>query len=185
MLPITFDVRPPSPTASESSSGESIGSRAFHRPSAVDTIVQAGNRVMASITGGRTREPTRGRSVSRRGRGVLFFLPAIFTPSDSHPIDLGARRNSDARSSSHPIVPAPRFPPEKSSYADDLEDATVFGASSSAQTMPEQFVHRTPSPRRTADPGPRAPPPYPSSGDTAPPTTAWSTEGGWEEWESR
>lgn len=192
MLPLSFDVRPSSPTASESSTGESMGLR---RPGIRNAIYRAGNRVVTSITG-RSHDRARGRSPLRRGwqnRGVLFFLPAIFTPTGVPAFEQTSRLPSQGR----PISRTPsraRTPHEKSLYTEDLEAAGVYGASSSSHTAvdgsPEHVSSsRPPTPGGSVrSPVPsHAPPPYPSSGNAsaAARSATWNTEGSWEEWESR
>ncbi|KAK0206408.1 glycosyltransferase family 32 protein [Desarmillaria ectypa] len=101
VLQLPFDVRPSSPTSSDASIEPYAG-----RPSSplVDAFRRLCNRV-AALTSPREdvpRTPFRSRR-QRSGRGVLFFLPAIFTQSQD--IELGpAPAYSDPQG---PLLPRP------------------------------------------------------------------------------
>lgn len=153
MLPLSFDMRPPSP----SSSSDALGER---RTRLVDTLSRYGNRIKTSITG--SHERPRGRASSRRRRGYLFFLPAIFTPSAVAMPELGSRRPSPSPSYSH-------HRPDKG--FEDYDEADMYGASSSS-SRPST---------------PPAPPPYQQqTGDaSAAARRARSTDSTWEHWDSR
>lgn len=183
MLPLSLDVRPPSP--------ESLIDR---RPGIVGTLARYSHRVMATLSG---RDSSRGRSTSRRGRpnrGVLFFLPAIFTPNavSTTASDPGrsSRRPSYSRSSStgSTVVHArsSRMPLEKSGYGyeEEFEDAHMYSSSSGLQA-PVENASRPPTPGAVGG----APPPY-SSGPASDASAAarrgrMSEDGSWEPWESR
>ncbi|TDL29482.1 hypothetical protein BD410DRAFT_817578 [Rickenella mellea] len=195
ILPVSFDVRSSSPAFSESSVGESIlGNRASRRPTAVGSLIRSGMRVVSSITGSRSQDALRGRASSRRkwpNRGVLFFLPAIFTPNTQPHIELNTRRSSDEITPSRGLRSSPNVS-QDNRYTDDLEEASMFGGSSSTRQVSSQ---RTPSPRVgspeksvLAAPDSVDPPPYVDS--HLPPQlprgkNSWSADGTWEEWESR
>lgn len=68
LLPVSFDMRSPD-VSRERTSVATIATQAFHR---------AGHWVRTSIAGHNDSRP---RRRSNRSRGVMFFLPAIFTPS--------------------------------------------------------------------------------------------------------
>ena len=126
LLPLALDVPPPSPSPSDMSFATPPPSYAV-----VDVMRRAANGVMSYFssqpevpgTPSRTRRP-------RRSRGVLFFLPALFTPS--HGIELPADRGLPrsfsrghlARSSSREQVP--EYPPDKPRYRGDNDDLLVL-----------------------------------------------------------
>lgn len=191
MLPLPFDVRPPSP--------DSLYSR---RTGIVGALSHYSHRMMASLSG---RDSTRGRSTSRRSRqnrGILFFLPAIFTPnviSSSIPTGAsaasesgrGSRRPSYSRSSStgSTVVHARSPRPEKGGfghgYEEEFEDAHMYSSSSGLQAHVESSRPPTPG-----APG-GAPPPYSSGSGTTNDASAAvrrdrvSEDGTWDQWESR
>ncbi|KAI5125013.1 hypothetical protein M0805_007437 [Coniferiporia weirii] len=184
MLPISFDVRPPSPTASDISSDRRAG--------LVGALSRYSNRMMASITSGRERP--RVRSSSRRNwqnRGYLFFLPAIFTPGAAPIPELGSRRPSTSRSTSvQPQSGAAQYPVEKSGQLDGLEDASVYGTSSSLRHTLEGFAQvfsRPPTPGASGSIPTHAPPPYPAltSDASAAARRGRNTEVPWGLWESQ
>lgn len=113
LLPLPFDVRSDSPAPSEVSSTIDIFPASTYRgsPSFVDTIHRIRDRAAAFFTNQRdnimsSRSPRHRR---HRSRGVLFFLPAIFTQS----------QGSDIPPRSPPPQPGPQVPPEKPRYTAD------------------------------------------------------------------
>lgn len=111
LLPLPFDVRSDSPAPSEVSSSIDIFPATTHRgsPSFLDTVYRIRGRAAAFFTNQRdhivsSRSPVRHRR--HRSRGVLFFLPAIFTQSPG----------PDILPRSPPPQPAPQLSPEKSRY---------------------------------------------------------------------
>jgi hypothetical protein len=93
-----------------------------------DAVRRVRNRAAASIAGRREeppRSPARGRR-HRGSRGVMFFLPAIFTQSQD--IELGPRRQSASQSPPLYNARASQLPPEKYRYASDFERAGAFRA---------------------------------------------------------
>ncbi|EJD01229.1 uncharacterized protein FOMMEDRAFT_110885 [Fomitiporia mediterranea MF3/22] len=187
MLPLPFDMRPPSPFASSDASVD-------RRTGIVGVLSRYRVRVMTTITGGYDRP--RGRQTARRiwpARGYLFFLPAIFTPGAVPVPEQGSRRPSNTRSlsasGSRPRTTNARVP-EKHAYADDdLEDATVYGASSGLQAQANadgssQVFSRPPTPGASGG----APPSYhAATSDTANAAARRprSTDGTWDSWEAR
>lgn len=163
MLPLSYDMRPPSPTPSETFGERRLG--------LVDTLFRYGSRIKTSITG--NRERSRGRGSPRRRRGYLFFLPAIFTPSAVAMPEMGSRRPSLSRVPSYSSHSS--HPPEK--RYDDYEEADVYGASSGSS--------RPPTPGGSLGGAP--PPPYHhQAGDaSAAARRARSTDDSWEHWGSR
>ncbi|KAG6821615.1 hypothetical protein H0H93_000124 [Arthromyces matolae] len=111
------EVAPASPSLSETSADQYAGRTA-------SPIVEVFNRLrnrMASL-GGRDDAPripyTPLRSRRQRpSRGVLFFLPAIFTQTS----DIELATAPSRRPSSSPITRASQLPPEKANYNTDLE----------------------------------------------------------------
>lgn len=121
-LPIIhFDVHPSSPTSSDTSTlPDSFAGRADSP--IYETFRRVRNRVaaIAGIAEEPPRTPTRIRR-QRHSRGVLFFLPAIFSPSQD--IELGEassipRRPSPPPLLSHAITRASQLPPEKQRFTD-------------------------------------------------------------------
>ena len=87
LLPLSLDSRALSPAPSDISLSEppSSPSAGFSRP-LVNVFRSAGSRLRSLVYGesaaySPVASTSRGRSNSRRSRGVLFFLPAFFTPS--------------------------------------------------------------------------------------------------------
>ncbi|TCD68214.1 hypothetical protein EIP91_011386 [Steccherinum ochraceum] len=113
LLPLSLDSRPLSPTPSDMSLSEppSSPSASFSRP-IVDIARNAGSRLRSLFSGESTSYevlPTTHRPRSRRSRGVLFFLPAFFTPSQG--VELPQESLSIPRRSSYPAPP--EYPPDK------------------------------------------------------------------------
>lgn len=187
MLPIAFNVRAPSPSSSDSSGSELHTPR---RTGIVDALTRASNRVLSSLTGN-GREGVRGRPTTRRGwqsRGVLFFLPAIFTPSAVTVPELGTRRPSHAsatRSASTSLARAAQYPPEKEEHAD--QHGTSSGLQQSSVEGSSQRASRPPTPGSSGIYPAQAPPPYPnaSGASAAARSRIWNAEGSWEDWDSR
>jgi hypothetical protein len=125
VLHLPFNVRPPSPS-SLSDAAAAVDPYAGRTASPiVDAFYRIRNR-MVSITGAREevpRSPIRSRR-PRHSRGVLFFLPAIFTqPQD---IELAPPPPPSRISAPQPhisrITRASQLPPpEKSRYHEDVE----------------------------------------------------------------
>ncbi|KIY67946.1 glycosyltransferase family 32 protein [Cylindrobasidium torrendii FP15055 ss-10] len=111
-LPV--DVRPPSPTSSEASNDHYGRSST----SGVAGTVRAVRNRIAGVLGfggddGYSRVPSRRRS-QRYSRGVLFFLPAMFTPQ-SQDVELGGSSSPPAYQSlsRQPSPDAKRLPREE------------------------------------------------------------------------
>lgn len=129
LLPLAFDVTPPSPSASDIS---------FSSPPPTHPVVgamrRAANGVMsyfsnnedAPSTPSRTRRP-------RRSRGVLFFLPAFSTPSNgiALPADevlpRSLSRTHLTRCTSRERIP--EYPPDKPRYRDEEDEEEGLGGS--------------------------------------------------------
>jgi len=111
LLPLPFDVRSDSPAPSEVSSSIDIFPTTTYRGSSSvrDTVYRIRDRAAAFFTNERdsSRSPVRHRR--HRSRGVLFFLPAIFTQS----------QGSDILPRSPPPPPGPQLHPEKVRYPPD------------------------------------------------------------------
>ena len=119
-----FDMRPGSPASSESSY------TADNYPARVPSpFYDAYRRVRSRVSSAAGLHPDdahriapRGRRQRHSSRGVLFFLPAIFTPAQD--IEMGP---SAASSSREPSMPVPRLPPgrgwfsQQPDYSKDLE----------------------------------------------------------------
>ncbi|KAL5508047.1 hypothetical protein ACEPAH_5665 [Sanghuangporus vaninii] len=184
MLPLSFAVRPPSPSASEASIERRTG--------IIGVLTRYRVWIMTTISGGYDRPRGRiGGAPTRRGwpnRGYLFFLPAIFTPNTVPVSEQGSRRSSNARSmsaSASHIRHAPHVSEKNGYLDDDLEDAAVYGASSSLQPNVDgsvQVFSRPPTPGGLGG----APPPYPvaTSDGGAAALRARSADGTWDSWEA-
>ena len=173
MLPLSFDVDP-LPSPSESISDDSISPSSSRRHNIVDLIFRAHNRILSKVRG------SRGRSSSRRNwgsRGVLFFLPAIFTPTSAPAAEVGSRLGSDSRPHSRSSSRMSATHSEKRSSGDDLESAATYGASVNLRMPGEGSTQRL---SRSSTPAPGVsdfdPPPYSSSRPTrgAPNANAWN-----------
>ena len=131
LLPLSLDVPPPSPSPSESS---------FTTPPPSYAVVSAMRRAASGVMSYFSRDqeapgtPSRSRR-SRRSRGVLFFLPALFTPSNGT-IELPAERSLPrslsrssqlSRSSSREQIPT-EYPPDKPRYRDEDDEEGCSGS---------------------------------------------------------
>ncbi|GBE79672.1 nucleotide-diphospho-sugar transferase [Sparassis latifolia] len=134
LLPLPFGPRSSSPASSETSlliDGISTAHTSHSRPM-LDVVRRAGSRVMTSIFGPSGTEevadtPARPRR-SRRGQGVLFFLPAFFPHSPpSQDVEAQGGR-STSRSHSRRASVSSTIPPEKQRYM-DLESAGLMPVS--------------------------------------------------------
>ncbi|KAI0796735.1 nucleotide-diphospho-sugar transferase [Abortiporus biennis] len=128
MLPISLDNSGAlSPTPSEASSfGESTSS-SFGRP-IVDAMRRAGSSMRAYITGNPEYTALSSYPRRRRSRGVLFFLPAFFSPAqgvqlptDRLPADRSLSRSRSRDASS--------YPPDKQDQLSEFEDAGLVPVS--------------------------------------------------------
>jgi hypothetical protein len=97
----------------------------------LDAVLRMRNRALSSLVGRSppssplTPPATPSRHRRPRGnRGVLFFLPAIFTQNQD--VELSSYRTS-SRPFSRTVPATSTFPPEKQRYAADLEQAGLFG----------------------------------------------------------
>lgn len=114
LLPLSFDVRSDSPAPSEISSSFDTFPPSAHRGSSslLDAVYRIRDRAAAFLTNQRDNIVS-SRSLPRHrrhhSRGVLFFLPAIFTQS----------QGSDTPPRSPPPQPCPHVPPEKTRYSPD------------------------------------------------------------------
>ncbi|KAF8450566.1 nucleotide-diphospho-sugar transferase [Boletus edulis BED1] len=111
LLPLPFDIRSDSPAPSEVSSSIDIFPTITHRGSSsvLDAVYRVRDRAATFFTNQRdniisSRSPVRHRR--HRSRGVMFFLPAIFTQS----------QGSDILPRSPPPQPGPLLPPEKTRF---------------------------------------------------------------------
>jgi inositol phosphorylceramide mannosyltransferase catalytic subunit len=95
----------------------------------VEAVRRAGHRAVTSLTASRgTAEGSRRRGRHGGSRGVLFFLPAIFTQSQE--IELSESHRSsppDRIPFQRTVSRASQLPPEKQRYAEDIERAGLFG----------------------------------------------------------
>ncbi|CAL1700843.1 unnamed protein product [Somion occarium] len=131
LLPLALESGSTSPTLSDASSlpdsYHSSPQPSFAQP-IVDVVRRAGHRFRSYLTGDSDYTPLpsnlsrRSRS-RRRSRGVLFFMPAVATPS--HRVELPpARSVSRSRASRTPPngLLQTEYPPDKSRYDHDEED---------------------------------------------------------------
>lgn len=138
VLHLPFDVRPSSPSASDfSTSTDQFASANPPMTPLFDAVRRVRNRV-ASFAGAREEPPHTPIRTRRHpySRGVMFFLPAIFTQSQD--IELSSS-SSHSRISSPPpprsVSQASQLPLEKQRYTEDLERAGVFDGDSSLVDM--------------------------------------------------
>ena len=130
LLPLYDSSRSTSPTPSEMSLAVDL----YPSPqgnSFVDRIRRAGGRVMESVFG--TEEPPSTPSRSRRrrlrARGVLFFLPAFFTPVQNQPVSIPFTPHARSSSFAPPHIEnysTSSLPPEKQRYASELASAGLL-----------------------------------------------------------
>lgn len=119
LLPLSLSV-PPSPSLSEAS----LSPPSSH--TMVGAMRRVATRVMSFFTGNRELPSTPSRARRpRRSRGVLFFLPAFFTPTHGieMPSDGGLARSLSRYRVSRSARDSEEFPADKPRYqdADDLE----------------------------------------------------------------
>lgn len=131
LLPMSFDPRSSSPAPSDSSSMVSTTSwQPQNGRSTLDVVRRAGRRVITTLFGASTSVDTPARSRRpRRSRGVLFFLPAFFAPTQD--IEL-PRGRSLPRSRSRPSLMRTTSnlpPPEKQLYSGDMESGALLPVS--------------------------------------------------------
>lgn len=123
LLPISLDSRSFSPSPSEVSFADTTHSSISYSRSITGTLRRAGDRVRSYFT--RESYPTDSSSHShgsRQSRGVLFFLPAFFTPSQG--VETFPQRSRSHHR--HEDAP-PEYPPDKSHTADDeFESSSLF-----------------------------------------------------------
>lgn len=131
LLPLSLAV-PPSPSISEASFSSPQPGHAV-----AGAVRRAAHGVMSYFYSNQETPGTPSRlRRPRRSRGVLFFLPAIFTPSQGieMPTDRGL---ASSLSRAHPPRRTSRdsaYPPDKSRYRDEEED--MFGTNSHAFDLP-------------------------------------------------
>ncbi|KAG5648965.1 hypothetical protein DXG03_000314 [Asterophora parasitica] len=142
VLQLPFDaVTPSSPSLSETSAVTDPYAGRTGSP-----IVAAFNRLRNRITSSNNRDDvprTPLRSRRTRSRGVLFFLPAIFTQAPD--IELSSAPIPNRIPSSSSISRASQLPPEKANYPSDLEsvgdlreETNVFPPELAASSRPSQ-----------------------------------------------
>jgi len=114
----------------------------------LDAVLRMRNRALSSLVGRSppssplTPPATPSRHRRPRGsRGILFFLPAVFTQSQD--VELSSFR-TNSRPFSRTVTGASTFPPEKQRYAADLEQAGLFGnESEDAQFTNSDITNRS------------------------------------------
>lgn len=138
LLPLPFDMRPDSPSPSDVSSSVDMFPTSSYR--ATSSILDAVRRVRDRATSYLNlyqEPPTLPRIPSRnrrqRSRGVMFFLPAIFTQSQS--MDIPPRSPPPQPFSGRNVLPSFQLPPEKS-WQDEEEPAVLFQQGSSQSPRP-------------------------------------------------
>jgi hypothetical protein len=132
LLPLPFPVQPSSPTAESFPRSEGSALHPFFH-----AVRRARNRAASIIRHREPESPLRSSLRSRRqraSRGVMFFLPAIFTHSQD--IELSSTR-VHPQPFSRTVPPIVGLPPEKQRYAEDLERAGLLN---------DDFEHRSNSP---------------------------------------
>ncbi|KAG8885075.1 hypothetical protein FRB97_002240 [Tulasnella sp. 331] len=163
MIPMDFEVTPTSPTLSSTSASPGSPSS----PSTVTTALKRAGTWLVDTISNTTSEPRRSRNGRRRrSRGILFFLPAVFTPRppSSRP---ASRRHSSIDASETALLHGMRTPRSRSPQPEEDVEAgpLVVGGAGGKLGVPEQLS--TP-PTRPLSPVP--PPPYASSRNASP---AW------------
>jgi len=113
MLPLSFDSRSTSPTPSDAASDTTLisnWSESLHhstRPVA-DVVRRTSSRIWSLVSGAGADDSDlpalSARHRRRRSRGVLFFMPAFFTPSNGVELPTAAAR-SRSRSTTRPPPP--------------------------------------------------------------------------------
>ncbi|KAG9015505.1 hypothetical protein FRB94_000110 [Tulasnella sp. JGI-2019a] len=175
LVPLSLDVTPTSPTPSSSSTGSPTSS------SPVSTVLKRAGAWLADAISNTTSEPSRSRSGRRRrSRGILFFLPAVFTPRSPSMRPPSRRLSSTDLSETVPLRGS-RTPRSRSPQPEDVENngPMVLGGAGGKLVTPELLGSRPLSPA--------PPPPYASSrtatpgGGWNPPTSAASTAS-WQTW---
>ncbi|EIW82097.1 glycosyltransferase family 32 protein [Coniophora puteana RWD-64-598 SS2] len=129
LLPLPFDMRSASPAPSDMSSSIDIFPSLNSRTSS--SVVDSARRVFdraASFLGISRETLPLSRAPARphrrqRSRGVMFFLPAIFTQEQA--MELGPR-SPPPQQGGRVLPPSSQLPPEKMRYAADLERAGLY-----------------------------------------------------------
>jgi hypothetical protein len=160
----TFDDRSNTSSPTSDSFGYSDPYAGRTQSPLIEAFQHVFNRVMSRpLAGFREIEPDTPIRTSRRiyNRGVLFFLPAIFTQSQDIELQLPAPRS---RSISPPVLPrySPHSP-EKVRHGRDVSPAQDFGSSrhsvleSESDTPPLVILEDTPRSRSRTRSRPRVP----------------------------
>lgn len=166
-LPISlpFDLPHGTPRAStDSSSTESMASGSTMAQAVHSARSWTGN-VLGRFSRLRDHRKTRSIAPSSRSRGVLFFMPAIFTPGSSSERSL--RRGETFLPLVH-VGPPPRTRSEKRAEPSDLESVIVPQAADSLYAAGGSGIYRNPSANNSdVGLGGNAPPPYRLSGEAS------------------
>lgn len=153
LLPLPFDMRPDSPSPSDVSSSVDMFPTSSYRvtSSILDAMRRVRDRAISHLN--LSQEPPvvpriPSRSRRQRSRGVMFFLPAIFTQSQS--MDISPRSPPPQASSGRNLLPPFQLPPEKSWQGVDGEGPTGEfhqGRSQSPRpTLENRLSHSSSSP---------------------------------------
>ncbi|KAF8845837.1 hypothetical protein BDN67DRAFT_302978 [Paxillus ammoniavirescens] len=157
LLPLPFDLRADSPAPSDVSSSIDIFPTITHRGSSsiFDTVHRIRDRATAFLTTQRDnvagpRSPSRHR---RQSRGVLFFLPAMFTHSQG--TEMPPRSPPPQPPVGRQFPPSFQLPPEKPRYPPDSRIGRVSGEADSlfhqGSSQTSRGESRTPSPHTLID----------------------------------
>ncbi|KAG8967617.1 hypothetical protein FRC03_009646 [Tulasnella sp. 419] len=138
IVPVPFDVNPPSPTLStiSTSSNESRALDAFRR--AGSWVMNVPHMFMSARSSSTSTDVVDDRKKSRRrsARDIMFFLPAIFTPSSatSTPATESLSLHPTRRSSGSPTPLRHRVDDEEAGESVSLLAASAVADSASAAT---------------------------------------------------
>ena len=159
LLPVSFDVTPASPTLSNPESPTVAG--ALRQASTWLVNVPA----MVWSIARPSEQPRRSRRGRRSARGIMFFLPAIFTPAtSSSPIPVPRDVEAISLSHVHPRArsrsPRPSFSNEKSGEAyKDIRPAQLAVESTASSRRSSVILESASSTSTALHP----PPPYPNN----------------------
>lgn len=150
LLPLPFELRADSPIPSDISSSADIFSSNRTPSSILDAVRRVRDRATGYLNLSRepptlSRAPSRSRR-QQRSRGVMFFLPAIFTQSQS--LDIPPRSPPPQPSSGRNLPLSSQLPPEKLWQGAESESAEFHQGCSQSPRPPleNRLPHSSSSP---------------------------------------